>query len=614
MPTSDELKEILEDAEQDKDRQHWTGQAAQKDIRKLIEMAAERQMEALNLYEPTPIQERYHACRAKELIFSKGNQTGGSLAGFAEDARAATGADPYDKYPKKNGILVCLGYGEKHIGTVIHKYLCRWGAFEIIRDERRYGLWRTFRPWDKSIEVNGKFGDGFDRQEEARPAPPLIPARFIEDIAWQKKGQRVFSIIRLTTGWEILAYNSQGESEHAQGFQCDLWHIDEDVATDGWVAEAIGRLSRRKGLLRWTAMPRAKTEDIVGMIKRAEDEEKTRKNPRTVVIYAGIDDNPYLPEETKEENKRIWRTMGEEEYMRRVSGKLVIAGLRMYPQFDEKVHGARMEITEPERVQEQRGRSVRSKVHKIMTESKGVPPADWTRYVSIDPGYSLAAGVFGARPPASVGDFMVIYKELYIPNCTASIFADAMRKVCGPDEVFEEFIFDFHGGRLRDLGRGEQPVEVWEREFARNALVCNARGSRFVPGYDNIEGREAMMREALMVRNRPPHAGYPRLLVDVENCPNLVNEIKAFRKKVVKVHGRDVVTDKGERRMTHAVEAAEMLVATEMPYVKPPSGVTRPRTIADRILGLKKELQRLADSQRTDNMDGIVLGPRGSKD
>mgnify|MGYP003350977898 CR=1 FL=1 len=57
---------------------------------------ARREMEALRLYEPLPFQQAYHSSTAKEVVLMKSNRAGGSLAGFAEDARAAMGCDPFD--------------------------------------------------------------------------------------------------------------------------------------------------------------------------------------------------------------------------------------------------------------------------------------------------------------------------------------------------------------------------------------------------------------------------------------------------------------------------------------------------------------------------------------
>jgi hypothetical protein len=605
MPNeADLLREILDEA--DDTKQHWKTPSGQRDLLKLLQMVADRQLEALNLYQPLPFQERFHAATAKEVILSKGNQVGGSICGFAEVARAITGQDPHNKYPKSGGIAVCLGYGERHIGNVIHKYLFRWGSFEIIRDEVT-GEWRVYRPWPKDVVRLGSPGD-LDRRDEARPAPPLVPDRLMKNITWKKAGDRVFSMVTMKNRWEVYAYNSQGESEHAQGFQCNLWHIDEDVATDGWVNEAVGRLTRRKGLLRWTAMPHAKTDDIVMMLQRAE-EEAVKPNPKTVVIYAGIDENPFLDDETKEENKRIWRSSGDEEYARRAEGRLIISSRRMYPHFDENVHNAIKKLDREEQQREDAGENLRCHAQKVLTETAGVPPFDWCRYLSIDPGYTIGAGVFLARPPS--GEFYIAYDELYIPNCTASIFAEAVQNRWNGDPI-QEFIFDFHGGKLRSLGTAEVPVEVYEKEFASHGLVCQARGSKFAPGSDDVKARELALRELLIPRvGHWKHQGLPKFFVVVQNCPNLCRELKNFKRKMAKVGKRDVVLDQGDRRSgTHAVECVEMLAAHGMPYVKPERKVVKVSS-AERVLQMNQRFKNLHRSSIGATISGINLGPRG---
>ena len=92
-------------------------------IRQLHAEKAKRDSEALRLYEPLPFQDSFHACQAKEALIQAGNQVGKSLCAFVEDARAATGQDPYGKYPKENGTMVCLGRDEGHIGRTLHNYL-----------------------------------------------------------------------------------------------------------------------------------------------------------------------------------------------------------------------------------------------------------------------------------------------------------------------------------------------------------------------------------------------------------------------------------------------------------------------------------------------------------
>ncbi len=557
-----------------------------------------RRMEALRLYEPLPFQEAYHSCRAKECIIQKANQAGGSLAGFVEVARAVLGKDPHDKYPKRDGIAVCLGYGEKHIGRVIHRYLFRAGAFRIIQDARS-NKWRTFRPWSKEQKIAGKRGD-LEREKHSKPAPPLIPPRFIDGkLSWEKRAENIFSYVKFTTGWELYALNSAGEAHQAQGFQVDLYDVDEDVATPGWLEEATARTSIRKGLIRWHALPHSRTDDIMNMIQRAQDEEDANMadDQRTTVrITATMYDNPYYPEQSRRENERIWKSQGEDVYRKRALGQVVLDSVLMYPTFDKRLHSAISHDAD------------RSKIQEFLTEHDGTPPHDWCRYLSFDPGHTVGAVLFAAVPPKSLGDYCVFYDELYLQNCEKTTFGRHLEpKVKG--WCFQDFLIDAHGGRLRELGSGILPKRQYEEELEQRGIVCVERDSRFLNGSDDVKGREEKLREWLAIRP----SGDTKLLVVTQRCPNFVREMERFKKKTVKVGGQDVPTDEGNRRAnTHLVECAEYLAAHGCVYVKPKTP-SKPTSVVKLILqGRKRRAQQRAANNYDPTRNSRSLGPRGS--
>lgn len=583
-------------------------------MREFLTAVKDRQLEALKLYDPLPFQQAFHSATNKEVIIVKANQVGGSLASFVEVARAATNQDPYNKYPK-NGVAVCLGYGEGHIGRVIHRYLFRYGAFNIIQDLQT-GEWRTFRPWAADKEVMGKFGDA-GREGEIRPSPPLIPKRFIEGIAWEKRANHVFSLATLNTGWEIHAFNSQGEAEMAQGFQADLFLIDEDVATGGWYVEALGRTAYRKGKIRWNALPHNKTEDLVQMAQRAEDEEGN-PNATTICLRATMFDNPYYPEESKEHNAKAWKAAGEDVYRARALGEFTIDSTRMYPTFSKEVHDVISRLTTIEQEHERAGRQMRAKVQKVLTENGGEPPMDWCRYMVFDPGFNVGAVTFYAVPPPhEFGNFKICYDMLYLTNCTASKWGDEV-ELKMRNKHFQDFIIDAHGARLRDLGSGVLPRRQYEMELEKRGLVCEARGSRFTSGSDDVKGREMAVRAWLEIRSgeNPLERGYPTVFINMDRCVNLVKELLQFRKKMVRVAGKEVVSDEGNRKTAvHAVETLEYAAAHGLPYVAPPRRVAVFKTYADEIREGRKyrEARRRARGQGMG--DGNVnLGPRGGSE
>ena len=210
---------------------------------------AERRLEALRLYEPMPLQDEFHKCVASERILLGGNRGGKTLCISVEAARAATGQDPYGKYPKEDGNLVIIGRNWPHIGMVIYKSLFRPGAFRIIRDEET-GQWRSFRP-----------GKDDHRRAETKPAPPLIPPRMVKDVSWVLKNAHYMQRAELVNGWTIYCFSSEGEPP--QGFQADAVWIDEDVSNESWIGEMQARLADRKGRFMWSAMPHSKNDALL---------------------------------------------------------------------------------------------------------------------------------------------------------------------------------------------------------------------------------------------------------------------------------------------------------------------------------------------------------------
>lgn len=551
-----------------------------------------REREALRLYEPLPFQEEFHACTAKEAILLKGNQVGGSLAGFVEVARAFTGQDPHNKYPLKDVVIVCIGYGEGHIGRVIWPYLFESGRFRIIKDATTR-KWRTFRPWPADETFDGRAGDA-GREKDSRPAPPLIPKRFIAGKpAWVKRSQRIFSRVTSTTGATIFALNSAGDPNHAQGFQAHLIHLDEDLATAGWYGEMLARTTHTRGFMRWTAMAHNDTDDIVNLIHRAEEDESVPK--RSVCITATVFDNPFIPKESRDENIRIWKSEGEHVYEKRALGKLSMGHRLMYPQFSKYLHDFMREQSEETEAQ------------GILRERMGEPPDDWTRYMIVDPGSQVCAVTFWCAPPPEMGDQRFLYDELYIHQCTAKKFAAAvLPKV--QSVAFHDFIADMHGGKLREIGSGMLPIQQYQDELEALGVKCEKRGSRFKAAQDDIAARENDLREWLTIRRD----GTTTFMYNAPRCPNIAREFDRFHRKIVHTKRGELTSEKGDRRMTHCIECAEYAAADGLPYSKPKFRVTKMSWLESVLAGEKRrdDLRRAMSGGETD--DHITLGPVGA--
>lgn len=452
--------------------------------------------------------------------------THNSLCSFVELARALTGTDPYNKYPKEDGNAVVMGFGEPHIGRVIYKYLFAKGAFDQIRDAET-GEWRVYRPWSENEVLNGWAGD-LERQDEARPAPPLIPERYIAGFSWKAKGERIFSEVRFKNGWTLWAMNSAGDFGQAQGFDANLVVIDEDVATGGWLDELIGRTLKVRGLLRWNALPHSRTDDIINLIESGDDPEQPHVKKLQVTIY----DNPFLSEESREEAVSAWKQQGEDVYRRRALGEVTLDSVLMYPSFHPELHNV---MRDDEGAHE---------VQRLLVKNNGIPPEGWTRYLIFDPGFTIGAVAFFCVPPPELGDFRVQYDELYISSCTAARFGQYLEQKGAANVLWQDFIIDGHGGRLRDIGAGRLPQAQYEDEMQARGISCVARGSRFTCGSDDVEGRELSLRKWLEVRRD----GFPTYMMVKARCPNTIMNMTKFRKLMARVAGREITTDKGNRR------------------------------------------------------------------
>ena len=565
------------------------GDYARRRALRAAEEIAKRRIEALELYRPQEMQEEFHACMAKERMIKAGNRAGKSLAAFVEDARACTGRDPYNKYPKKDGVLAIVGYKESHIGKVIYPYLFKAGAFKIIRDEET-GLWRVYRPW---------VPQDYARKAEAKPAPPLIPPRMVKKIAWKNKGLGVFDTVELNTGWKILAFSSTSKPD--QGYQADLFHIDEDIINEEHYNEAKGRLLDRGGRFIWSALPHDENDAISRFVERAEMQEEEHERggpePTTVVISSSMMANKYLNETDKEEVIASWKSMGDDVFRKRALGELVTDSVLMYPIWRGGNHAAQHYTHRIPELDSYCG-------NKVI-------PQDWCLRLAVDPGHKVGAALYIATPPHE--EWHLVFGEEYLLGCTADVMAQALSKEMNKHQMFQTFIIDAHGGNLTGIATGIAPREAYEERMAELAVKCQETGSRFVPGCSVIAYREEITRGMLAIGP----TGKPRVFYDADTCPNLDREMRRFRK--LKQGG--LILDKGNRRAnTHLVECLEYLLAyiSDMthPYIAPKQkrakltpGQERVRAYHRRIRERKMQQAFLGTAPVNQT---TVLGPQGS--
>lgn len=565
----------------------WNRERLVEDLRQSYALLSQYDKEALSLYEPQANQAAIHACRARNVLVTGGNQSGKTLTCVIDDARCVTNQDPYDKYPK-SGLLVLIGFGWKHIGTVFYPKLFKPGAFKIIRD-RKTRKWRAYRPWTE---------EDADRAHEAEDAPPLISPRFYDpkDIAWEYRGQDQIAKVRLKTGWEIWCYSSESDPDGMQGFQADRVHIDEDVNKEQFVSEAQARLIIRKGQFCWSAMPHSrnvlrgnmsqKAEEIKEKAKDAIERGEVPEAPSVVEFILPFTENAYIDAETKKLKMEEWAMAGEDVLRMRAYGHYTFNDQAMYPAFHMKFHGYKRSLLPHREV-----------------------PKDWTRFAAIDPGSQVCAAIFGAIPPD--GKMCLIYDELRLVRCDAHMFGEAMEAKCKGYE-FESFIIDAHGARLRDIGGGRNVWDQYTEALEKRGVKSHSTGSSFAPGVDNKTSRAEAVRLAL--RANQDNQAFVRFLMEDNGAPAtpaLVKSIQNFRKK--RCPRTDVVLDEPETRgdVHHAQTLEYLLAYPGLKYVAPRNAVLDSEPAWKRI---KKVFDDFNNRGRTQQQTNVVhFGPASQR-
>ena len=547
---------------------------------------AKRRMEAVKIYESMPGQEEFHRSLATERVVRGGVRSGKSVCCYAEDARAAMGCDPHGKYPTNRPLTIWLiVYEEQYIGKTTYRLLFRAGAFDMIKD-RQTGQWRAYRPWDP---------DDAARFKEKKPAPPLIPPRFVKEVSWKDRKDRIFKSVTLEfgpnhpmNGAQIRFFTSGAEPP--QGDPVDLVHIDEDLKYPRHVPELQSRLSDRKGRLIWSVFPHSRNDALTDMSERAErDKELVASGelnlPDVEEFRLTFSGNPFIDADEKRKRIKGWSP---EERRARDLGEFLFDRILVYPTFHRETHGT------PKIIGDATVREGYFQEVDWLLRRRQVP-TDWTRYMVVDPGHTLGATLFAAIPPSNVGDFVVCYDELYISNCEPHKWITLVTpKLAG--HSFRAFIMDEHGGRQRSAVSAQTTRQHYTNKLREANIFSETTGATFLPGSDDVPGRIASVRDWLTIRPD----GTTKLLVIVETCPNLVSEFGLYKKK--RLVGGEIL-DLPSKGHDHLMDALGYLAAYNPQYVKP--------TVPEKPLSPAAALfqQWLKDSRKRRGEPAIFLGP-----
>jgi hypothetical protein len=491
-------------------------------LRGILLEQARRKLESIRLYEPLPTQLSFHASQSRIRLLRGSNRSGKTLAACAEVAMAVTGQHRSRSYPKENGRTFCVGKDLAHVGQVMWRKLGRAGAYKIIRDAVT-GIWRAYRPWDA--------GDAA-RRDEAKPAPPLIPPRFIKEIGWENKKENIPAVVRLHNGWELSFFSSLAKPP--QGSDIDQCWMDEEIVDSEWFPEMSARLLDRGGSLIWSATPQAGTDQLFELHERAE---KDRMEPKPSVeeFVVLLADNPHFRDEDK---KTFAEDLNEEDYRVRVGGEFAVTSFKVYPQFHMSVHGVPW---------------------------MAIPP-NWTRFMVVDPGHQVCAALFAAVPPRE--DAVYLYDELYLKQCDAGKFGEAVAHKVG-GQIFHAFLMDMHMALHTEMGIGRTVESQYAAALKERNIRSEVTGSRFQLASDDVQGGILAVHGWLRLRSD----GKPKLRVLEGTCPNFEWEIKRYHKQRIKGQ----VTDRPHQRgNVHTMDCVRYLAIYDPKYSKPRKGKHAP--------------------------------------
>ncbi len=486
-------------------------------VRELLAETERRRLEALKLYEPMPSQSKFHLSMSRSRIARGSNRSGKTTSTMVEIAWAATGQHPQKgKYPERDIRICIVAKDLDKISKVVWAKLGRAGAFQMVKDPETND-WRAWRPGDDEKGLKKK------------PAPPLLPPRFIEDIVWESRKANIPKTVITKTGGEISFYSSKSDPFSIQGSAFHIIVFDEEIVHASWYPEAMARLVDFEGWFMWGATPQTGTQQLYDLHLRAEEaEEAGEETPAVTEVFMSIFDNPHLSAKAKQD---FLESIDEEEARVRVHGEFAITGTKVYEGYfyPNGLHGV---------------------------DAFPIPPS-WTRLLAIDPGSQVCAVLFAACPPlkpdisglgldpSPFGDFVYFYDELYIKNCDAHRFAERMKGAIG-DQEFKSFLIDVHGGKLREIGSGKRPEQQYRDALRELKVKCLDTGHGFTYASDDIDAGILRVKEFLRVRDD----GTSRFRVLKGRCPKLCWEAARYQWKVV----NGMVTEKPLQRHSHLMD------------------------------------------------------------
>lgn len=495
---------------------------------------------------------------AREILSTGGNQSGKStwlaikFAAMARDKSVTMWdgerVDLRRPWQKNRPLLMwAVGLQLNHLKTM-YNMLFGFGLYQMIPDEVT-GIMRPWRPW---------LPRDLERQAECKPSWPLIPPEEIDQKgwAWYNKANREFQTCRLKNGTEIWGLASTSDYPK-QGDKVDVIWPDEQINDASHYTEWLMRIAAKRGIIGWSAYMSEANEAIMQIVEAAdEDKERVargeKEKPDVEVFTFRYSGNPFIHPESK---RHIQERLTPEELERRDLGLDSRGRTLIYPFFSRSIHAAIP--YDP---------ALDDEIAKILRANNGVPPANWTHDLILDPGTVKPGLLLGAVPPPELWGgplpVLVAYREIYDGRMTAADIARKAHAAIPPGVWLYRKIIDGQAGRQTSLGRAESTSQHYASEFQKMNISCQESGYAFIPSVPDFAVRRMKVDQVLQQNG----SGKPRLRIVLENCPNLVRQMETNRLAVAvgSVLEKEAARQKDDMRV-----CLEYWVALDPVYVPP---------------------------------------------
>lgn len=486
----------------------------------VVEMARIKSS-GLETFVSQPHQDAIFISMVRELLVQGGNRSGKSVCCAVLFAALAMNKEitlsdgrkinPRQKHQQGRPLTMwVIGYSLTYIGQTIYRLLFQPGLFDTIRDSET----GRFRAFDKTDPKD------MERRAMVRPSRPLIPKSYVKPKSWSwtNRGNKEFERVVICNPQnpdeilaEIFAYGSQ--SEPKAGDPCDVIWIDEAIEYPQHYPEWQARLVDRRGRLFWSSWPRGMNQALVNLEQRAI---KDKDNPQglTQQVILTTSGNMQLDPEGK---RQFLEGLTEEEKITRDQGRFNFDRFRMYETFEADRFLAIAKSVEQD-----------DEISKILRSRDGEPPEDWCRELILDPGTNHPAVLFCAIPPPTLGEFYVVYDEVY-PGRADAVQLATLTKAKLQNFCLHKMLIDKKAGKQTPMSFSLSISDNYEEKFEAAGIKCEYSGTSFTWGLPEIGPRILKLKSWMHIN--PKSGLFPYLRIVKNRCPNLIKQLTEYARE-----------------------------------------------------------------------------------